>query len=53
MLQVVPMLVPRATEMEEPTVSAFMRTDDWRYYCMDAEVLFTFFGDINGGALSS
>ena len=44
-LQVVPMLVPRATEKEEPTMSAFMRTDDWRYYCMDVEVLSTLFGD--------
>ena len=50
MLQVVPVLVPRATEMEEPTVSTFMRTDEWRYYCMDAEVLFTVFGDSNAQA---
>jgi len=40
------MNVPRATEMEEPIVSAFMRMDDWRYYCMDAEVLSTLFRDI-------
>jgi len=50
MLQVVPVLVPRATEMEEPTVSAFMTTDEWRYYCMDAEVLLTVFGDSNARA---
>jgi len=43
MLQVVPVLVPRPTEMEEPTVSAFMRTDEWQYYCIDAEVLSTVF----------
>ena len=42
------MLVPRATEMEEPMVFAFIRTDDWRYYCMDAEVLSTLFGDSIG-----
>ena len=45
MLQVVPVLVPRATEMEEATVAAFMRTDEWRYYCMDAEVVSYLFGD--------
>jgi len=50
MLQVVPMLVPRATEIEEPMVSAFMRTNEWRYYCMDAEVLSTLFGDSMGVA---
>jgi len=50
MLQVVPVLVPRATEMEEPTVSAFMTTDEWRYYCMDVEVLLTVFGDSNARA---
>jgi len=38
MLQVLPLLVPRATEIEEPMVFAFMRTDKRRYYCMDAKV---------------
>ena len=38
MLQVLPVLVPRAIEIEEPMASAFMRTNEWRYYCMDAEV---------------
>ena len=32
------MMVPRPMEIEEPMVSAFMTTDEWRYYCMDAEV---------------
>jgi len=39
MLQVVPVLVLRATKMEELVVSAFIRTNDWRYYCIDAEVV--------------
>jgi len=51
MLQIVPVLVPRVTEIEEPMVSAFMRMNEWRYYCMDAEVLSTVFGDRVGGAL--
>jgi len=51
MLQVVPILVPRATEIEEPMVSAFMRMDEWRYYCIDAEVWSTMFGERVGVVL--
>jgi len=45
MLQVIAMLIPRATEKGEPTVSAFMMIDDWLYYCMDAEVIWMLFVD--------
>jgi len=50
MLQVVLVLMLYATEIKEPMVSAFMRMDEWRYYCMDAKVLSTLFGDSMGVA---
>ena len=49
-MQAVLVLVLHATEIKEQMVSAFMRTDEWRYYCIDVEVLSTLFGDSMGVA---
>jgi len=38
-------LILRAAEKQEPTVSAFLRTDEWRHYCIDAEIMYTLFVD--------
>ena len=38
-MQVIGVLIPCEAEKKELTVSAFLRTDEWQYYCIDAEVV--------------
>ena len=45
MLQVIAVFIPRAAEKQESTVFALLRTDEWRYYCIDTEIMYTFFVD--------
>ena len=44
-MQVIGVLIPCEAEKKELTVSAFLRTDEWQYYCIDAEVMYTLFMD--------
>ena len=45
MLQVIGVLILRVAEKQESTVLAFLRTDEWQYYRIDAEVIYTLFVD--------